>query len=106
MPSCFAIKQILNIEAEAIQLLFREDPSRCGGLIELESALRVEEGQASGRAHNEVEDTAGVFTPGGLVDADQGPIERTGTDRDLRILRAAAADSFATSSMGERGLHP
>lgn len=78
----FCDDQILDVEAEAVQNLTRED--NLGGIApeELEAALRIPKGQAGGGSHDHVEQAAGHFAKGGLVYAYEGAVERARSDGD------------------------
>ncbi|MGH9580934.1 MAG: hypothetical protein ACRD2R_08070, partial [Terriglobales bacterium] len=73
----------LGIEAEALDALLLEDNSASLPAEGLEAALGIHEGQAEREAHQPVENDAGKFAEGGLVDRDEAAVEGARADGNV-----------------------
>ena len=94
-------KQRLDIEAEAVDLLPREDRTRGIAAEEFKSALSISNLQPDGELHDPVKQLAGGFAKTRLVDPDQRTIERARADSNLRAPASFTAfHSFSNSAMG------
>lgn len=72
-----------DIEAEAIELLHREDAASDGTAHEFEATLSVLDIEACCAAHEQIEETTGGFASKGLVLADETAIHSAAADDEV-----------------------